>query len=250
MMKIVAASLTIGFLILTCPAKADDAVNQKLAKFFGVEKERIFVECPQQSFSLEDKIEPVLNICLKKLDKQKRCEIAVHNLKRVPAAHNISYEISVKDPQPRREWQSFMQIHSFPDKGEAWRCPVAALEAEDGTFRIYNRWDASALSLTTGHNCTEPGSSISGRSILQDVSVMPGAWQKVNMDVALSTEENGHFQAKIGPKDSGLINGPNTFNDKKDPFLKFGIYKPTSWEKGHVETCVQYRKVEIVTHGD
>jgi hypothetical protein len=232
------------FIFASAHAAEPSDINERLAAFFKVSPDRIRVECPQNSYELTGADE--LKICLNKADRQRRCEITVSNLARAPAENKISFELNFSDPKPRKEWESVMQIHSFPDKGEAWRCPVTALEVKDGSFRMYDRWDSSPLSHTSGYNCTEAGSSISARPVLENVLLKAGQWQDVHLDAALSPVD-GTFQMKIDKKASELIRGPNTYNDEKSPFLKFGIYKPTSWEEGHEMSCVKYRNVKIVT---
>ena len=248
------AFLSFSLLFVSNPVWAgqDEAMKGRLAEFFNVSPDQIYIECDQNTYQLgEEGGMPVLNVCLNKVDqKKRRCEITVHGLKRSPSVNKISYDINIADTTPHKEWESVMQIHSFPDKGEAWRCPVTALEAEKGAFRIFNRWDASPLSTTYGYNCAEPGSSISSRNIIKDVDIKPGQWQKVELNLTLSTGADGRYQAIIDNANSGMIEGPNTYNDQKLPFVKFGIYKPTSWEDDHQQTCVKYRNVKIVTGND
>ncbi len=241
--------ILILFSLLPCQKSfaAEDAIKTKMADFFNVSPERIYIECPQNSYRFsEEEGQETLNFCLHKLDQNKRCEVSISNLGRSPEINRISYDIKVADVTPRKLWQSVMQIHSFPDEGEKWRCPVMSLEVVNGTFRSFNRWDASPVSRTLGYNCAEAGSSISSRPVLNDVAVKPGHWQKVELTSKLSIEE-GELLLKIDGKGSGSLEGPNIFNDKKPPFLKFGIYKPTGFEKGHVESCVKYKNVKILT---
>lgn len=246
--------LMILLLLFSCFGAAtvhadDNYANMKkeLSEFFKVSADRINIECPQKSYELTgQQSDQILNICLHKADNQKRCEITISGIDRAPVKHHISYELNFSDPNPRKRWESIMQIHSFPDKGEAWRCPVASFEVKDGLYRMYNRWDASPISRTLGYNCAEQGSSISSRTIINDVKVKAGQWQKIVLDAGLSTED-GEFRFSIDDKVSPDFKGPNTFNDERQPYLKFGIYKPTGWENDHVTSCVKYRNVKIVT---
>ena len=242
-----------GFFAVLIPAFASAGVmEEKLAGFFGVTPDRIFIECPQNSYALTGEgASQNLRVCLNRADHEKRCEITVHGLSLAPNVNAVSFQVKIADTVPHNEFHGVLQVHSFPDKGtaEKWRCPVMSLETADGKFRMFDRWDATPVSITSGYNCTEPGSTISGRDVLRDVKITPGEWQDFSMMTKLSYQDDGVLQASIDNKSSLLIKGPNTFNDKRDPFLKFGIYKPTGWEKGHDLSCVSYRNVKIDTGG-
>ncbi|PZP55833.1 MAG: hypothetical protein DI586_05575 [Micavibrio aeruginosavorus] len=229
-------------------AGQDPVVKAKLARFFGVDADRIWLECSQDSFSLDEEDgQSVLNVCLREKDRKQRCEISVHRLSLAPVVNHISFEFKHIDATRRSRWETLMQIHSFPDKGEKWRCPVAPLEIINGTLRMMSRWDSSPMSQPVGYSCAGAGSTVSTREFIKDIPLIPGKWQKVDLATKLSYKDDGTIRLKIDNKDSGLITGPNRYNDEKLPFVKFGIYKPTGWEKGHVSTCTRYRNVKIVS---
>ncbi len=235
------------FLLLFSSATfaGDNLAEREIAEFFDVSADRVHIECPQRSynFTTEDN-QTILNFCLDKVDQNKRCEVSIAGLDRSPDINEISYDLKIADITPRNLWQSVMQIHSFPDEGEKWRCPVLSLETVAGNFRSFNRWDVSPVSKTLGYNCAEAGSTISSRSVIDNVPIRPGEWQKIEFASRLSAQD-GSLQLKVDEKDSGVLRGPNIFNDKKPPFLKFGIYKPAGFEKGHLKSCVKYKNVKI-----
>lgn len=241
--------------ILLCvsPVSASEisaGLRNDLSAFFGVSPERISVECPQQSYRLEEEQGgKILNICLNKADNQNRCEIAIHDLPRSPAKTSIEFQVNYADETSFKRWQSLMQIHSFPDEGEEWRCAPITLEIKDGNFRVMDRWDATTISRTFGDRCAERGSSISGRQLIDDIKVRPGEWQDVKIDAKLSYGTDGELHASVDGRESPLVLGPNIFNDQKKNFLKFGFYNPAGWEDGHGLSCVRYRNVKIKTDG-
>ena len=259
-MKFSITTLSAAFLLsMTSQASAAAPKKAELAEFFGVSESRVTLECPQKTYSIEkvkkkkkkkkDKYvnKDVLTICLNKKDRQRRCEIAVHGIDVHPAKHNIRFQLRVgKDFKAGNEWQSLMQLHSFPDKGEAWRCPVMSMEAHKNSFRMFNRWDTAPLSQTTGYHCTGPDSSIQARTLFSDIGIKPGHWNKFNMDLVLSHTRHGKIKL-VFDKNKTSTSSSNHFNDKRSPYLKFGIYKPTTWESGHESSCVQYRKVQILS---
>ena len=108
---------------LVSASEISAGLKDDLSAFFGVAKDRISIECPQQSYRLENEQGgKILNICLNKADNQNRCEIIVHDLSRAPSKNSIGFQMNYADITPWKRWLSVLQIHSYPDPGEAWRC--------------------------------------------------------------------------------------------------------------------------------
>jgi hypothetical protein len=237
----------LSLLFLAAPAWAGER-EAEFARFFGVDEKRIFVECRDESFEFRREAgASVLNMCLRPGKHGTRCEVAIHDLPRAPRENIVSFDVRQSDDVPRKRWHSVMQIHSFPDKGEIWRCPVMALEVEENRFRMFNRWDREARSVAVGYDCAGAGSTLQSRQVFGDVAVRPGAWQTVKMNAVLSWKDDGRLRAGVDGHGGALLEGPNIYNDRRGNFLKFGIYKPTGWEAGHDKVCVDYRNVRIET---
>jgi len=220
-------------------------LTEKIAIFLKIPIHRIFLECSSKEIDF-----PVLDgqktmrMCLRKTDRKKRCEISIHNLTIAPEPQKISFEALIENSAPApKKWFSIMQIHSFPDKGEKWRCPPFSLEYFENTLRLFNRWDTKKTSKTFGDNCTEEGSSIASKTVFSDIPLEK--WIKISLDLKLSFGEDGYINTSIGKQGFTKLIGPNIYNDKRLPFLKFGIYKPTSWDKQHKMSCVTYRNIDI-----
>lgn len=135
--------------------------EQQIADFIGGTRDQIHIECPQKSYDIKSDGEGgFLNICLNYKDAQKRCEISISGFDNIPAQYDVSFELKEAKNSPSERWHTVMQIHSFPDKTEKWRCPPLSVEVKNGKFRAYSRWDIHKVSRTYGNNCTEAGSSI------------------------------------------------------------------------------------------
>lgn len=239
------SALAMGEKVPATPNK--QILLEQLAQFFQRPVKEISIECKGHSFSIEKEGNAdYLHVCVHRAMHQKRCEITLHALKPFPAHNLISYDVRIGgDWQVRPWWFAVTQIHSFPDKGEAWRCPVASLEVKQGFFRFPNRWDSNLISRTTGYNCTEPGSTIQQRMLFSSVPVRPDDWHHVSLDAQLSGTEPGEIKAAMDGNQLADSKGLNAYNDKRGTFLKFGIYIPNGWGKAEKSLCADYRHVRL-----
>lgn len=230
-------------------ATLKEAQRQALAQFFGVDANKVQVECPEQTLSLtQEGSSQVLHICTHQELFQKRCEVALQVLERYPAHNRIRYEVRLGgDWMLRDRWFLINQIHSFPDYDEKWRCPMLSLEVDKNGFRMPNRWDSTPISRTSGYNCTEPGSTIQERMLFQDLPALPDRWHTIQIDAQLSGRETGQIQVQMDKIPVTDNMGVNAYNDKRPPFLKFGIYIPNGWGKHEKTLCADYRHVKVET---
>ena len=183
-----------------------------------------------------------------KFHKTKRCEIATHELIKMDQPFDMTFifttaNIEMNDP----EWHLIFQIHSFPDAGEKWRCPVLSLEVVKGTLRMTNRWDLMQISYLEDGTCAAPKNSIKRREIFSHYIFEPDLKYKIRIVGKLATDETGKLQISINNKVLGDFHGPNTFNDKRGPYLKFGIYKPTWWAN---KEAISYQYTDFIFNGE
>ena len=218
-----------------------------LAAFFGVPRSAIQIECPQHSFTLTHHSKnPELSLCLHKAEQKKRCEIVIKTLKKAPYINHIAFEAKTShNINHPTEWVGLMQIHAFPDKNENWRCPPFSLETVHNRLRMYNRWDTEKISRISRHSCAGRGNSIQARTVFENLPVHQNTWFSMDMEMRLSHGPDGTIRITPPGSTPIALKGPNIYNDSKPPYLKFGVYKPTSWGKGHLLSCVTYRNMDI-----
>lgn len=228
-------------------ASTNAADIQNLARFFGILASQIQIECPQQSFQVIDAPHSAeLSVCLHKASNQKRCEIVIKPFQKRPFVAQISYDMKISHNVNKADrWMSIFQIHSPPDTSENWRCPPVSLEAYKGNLRMFNRWDKTAISKTSGYHCAEENSSIQSREIFQNYSYEQNQWIPIQIIANLTHQDNGVLKTTIADGPTHTYEGANSYNDHKAPYLKFGIYKPNGWHGKHILSCITYRTVDI-----
>lgn len=182
---------------------------------------------------------------LKPKKGRKRCEIAVQKGLKRDKPFSLSFRFMVDDTyQYSNQWHSYFQIHSFPDKGEIWRCPIMALETKNGKLRMFNRWDHKKVSSTEYGSCASNGNSIRSRKLFEGVTYEANVWNQFRIEGVLSTSNNECLKTYLNGVLLSETCGPNTFNDARMPFFKLGIYKPTSWDK-YPEISLKVKDLEL-----
>jgi len=176
----------------------------------------------------------------------KRCETSYFNSISRGIRTDVSFDFRLEEENWDFHdiWTSILQIHSKPDPGEQWRCPIAMLAVEGHSLEMWNRYDLSPISVTANGTCAEEGNSIRGREVFANWPVRAGEWYHFDLQANLSLESSGTFTVKLNNKIVGSLTGPNTYNDQHQPFLKIGIYKPSPWRAAR-RLCVDYRNVSI-----
>ena len=111
---------------------------------------------------------------------------------------------------------------------------------------IYNRWDKQALSKTVNGTCLGQGNSIKGRKLLPTPQeIINDQWYHIDLETILSHEKDGQITLDFADSEPQEFQGATRYNDKKMPYLKLGVYKPTPWTHGQEEICVEYKDVEL-----
>ena len=128
------------------------------------------------------------------------------------------------DYVPDKVWEIVAQWHGVPDFkiGENWRNPVMALSTTGGKWDLVSRWDAK-------ENTFEGGKRAYGGT--KKYNLRPyrtGVWTDWVVHVKWSYESDGLLEVWKNGEKVVEQEGPNTFNDKKGPYFKMGLYK--GWE--------------------
>ena len=216
---------------------------EQVIDFVPNESGNLLVECASSLWSYDAESKTTLFSLTPERDR-KRCEFAFKGLlnRDSPFSISFSFKVSERYDDPDN-WHSYFQIHSFPDEGEEWRCPILALESIGGKLRMYNRWDTHNLSITDNGTCADFGNTIESRVLFLPTDFELEGWNKMTIEGLLSTTEDGWLNIYLNDEQISESNGPNTFNDVLQPYFKIGIYKPTSWgDNSHIQ--VEFKDVE------
>ncbi|MDP2573397.1 heparin lyase I family protein [Vibrio penaeicida] len=191
------------------------------------------------------KLSSEIEFTLKPKKGRKRCEIAVQKALKRDEPFSLSFRFKVKDNYAYSDrWHSYFQIHSFPDKGEKWRCPIVALETRSGKLRMFNRWDHKRVSKTVDGTCASRSNSIKTRTLFKGVSYSSEKWHIFKIEGTLSNKDSACLKTYLDDQILSETCGPNTLNDEKMPFFKLGIYKPTGWDK-YPEISLKIKDLEL-----
>jgi hypothetical protein len=183
--------------------------------------------------------------------KNRRCEVSYQYLLQRERETTISFDVkldsdwSFDDSYPSdTDWAAIFQIHEKPDAGEQWRCPIAALEVVAHKVRMFNRWDNAKISQVAKGGCAGPGATIQSRPVVQGEPIDAGTWHHLEIHYLPSLSDNGHLAVSLDGRLVGDVHGPTVYNDNAQPFIKFGIYKPTAWREASAE-CLTYRNISV-----
>ncbi|WP_104402833.1 heparin lyase I family protein [Vibrio penaeicida] len=234
-----------ALLTMTFSSSASPKKTLQQEEFISTENPVSFVyECHPELWD-KGSLSTSVEFKLKPKKGRKRCEIAVQKGLERDKPFSLSFRFLVNDTyQYSNQWHSYFQIHSFPDKGESWRCPIMALETKNGKLRMYNRWDQKKISSTKRGSCAANGNSIRSRTLFEGVSYAANVWNQFRIEGVLSTSNNECLKTYLNEALLSETCGPNTFNDARVPFFKLGIYKPTSWDK-YPEISLKVKDLEL-----
>ncbi|BCL74045.1 hypothetical protein TUMSATVNIG1_60310 (plasmid) [Vibrio nigripulchritudo] len=243
-MKKTISSLTVLAAMLAAPAIAETPrVNMWKEIYKTIDlgphktpNEKVHIECHFDLITAQyTRYGAGTELKLNKAPNRKRCEFAIQDVFERDASgaikeFTLSWQFSTNDNFAHfQQWMSYFQIHSVPDSGESWRCPIMALESVSGALRMYNRWDESPISTTKNGTCGNAGNSIKYRKLFEH-PYESKIWNNVEISGRLHYEGEPCLTVKLNDNVVSNVCGPNTFNDKKVPYIKFGVYKPTTWE--------------------
>ena len=187
---------------------------------------------------------PTICFTLNKTDKTvydgKRSEVLFAAEKSVPVERWYGFNIFlpksfVVDDLP----EILAQWHATPDfdLGEDYRSPPIALTVQNGSWLLDTRWATNAVNTN---------SNVTGREVKDLGKTETEKWTQWVFHIVFSYKNDGLIELW---KDGKLVytrKGPNYYNDKIGPYLKFGIYK-WEWLKTDIKTVTNQR---IVYFGD
>ncbi|WP_250122666.1 polysaccharide lyase [Chroococcidiopsis sp. CCMEE 29] len=166
-----------------------------------------------------------VKITLKKSDpyfknSRPRAEL---KLRPVPANSEHWYGLSLFIPKEYtlepKSFEIITQFISPPDKdlGEKWHRPSLTLSMRKKGFTLTNYWDSRQIT---------KGKQFEGRQQWNLGAVEKGKWIDFVYHAKWSYKSDGLLEAWKGGKLILRRKGANTFNDKRGPSFKMGIYKP------------------------
>ena len=164
----------------------------------------------------------------------KRAEIGLNY---VPANSEWTYRFSnflpstyATDPS----YEILVQFHPLPDFdiGETWHGgPSMALTTVNGNWVLNTIWDAKPF--------TVPGKP-EGRLSRNLGAYQKGRWNDWIFHIKWSYGSNGLTEVWRNGQLVFRRIGPNTFNDKRGPYLKIGMYKP-DWKSAPYRSTTTQR---------
>jgi hypothetical protein len=212
----------------------------------------LFHECPQNTVQGDLVSGGETTFTMRLEDKERRrCEIAIHHQLRQEHTTRIEFQVKLASDWPRNDdrWASIFQLHSFTDPGEGRKCPIMAFEVIGGRGRAYNRWDPTPISDTTLGLCADKSTTIKSRQLFYGIPLDFEKWIDVQIVYKPSLTEAGRLTISINGHQVADATGPNMYNDRRGPYIKFGVYKPTGWTQRGPYT-VSYRNLSIVNGED
>lgn len=169
---------------------------------------------------------PAIRFTLNRTDPliagSKRAELRLNS---VPPNSEWWYAFNVLVPAANVQDRSFeivTQWAGLPDfnLGETWREPVLTLANYGDRWRVSNRWDPRPVTRARG---TQSRDRSQGWWI---GTIHKNEWTDFVFHVKWSHKQDGLLEVWKNGKLMIGKNGPNTYNDRRGPFLKIGIYKP------------------------
>ena len=125
------------------------------------------------------------------------------------------------------------QWHATPDfdLGEDYRSPPIAIMIQNGTWQLDTRWASNAVNTNN---------SVSGRIVTDLGKVENEKWTQWIFHIVFSYKDDGLIELWKNGQKVYTKKGPNYYNDKIGPYLKFGIYK-WDWLKTDIKTVTDKR---------
>jgi hypothetical protein len=228
---------------------ANSTVNKndifKLLKLNALGKNvKIGIECDYDSISIEN---GTITMAHEKALDKKRCEIALYGIPVRDIPFRLSFDFKVNNNfKTFNNSHVLFQVHGSPDfhDGESWRTPILALQSINGSLRMINWWDENYISSVDAENIENSNKKIKLRKLFSAYNYSPEKWYTLDILGAFSYKDKSCLQVLIDEVQVSNVCGFNTYNDKNQPYFKFGVYKPTIWEKIDEKIIVSYRNIQ------
>ncbi len=142
------------------------------------------------------------------------------------------------------DWQNdsysdiIFQIHERPSDCETWRSPPLYLRINNDKMQLNVRWDAK--------ECSD-GNKAEGTATIYSTPIVKGRWVDWVFKVRWDYRKEGEGYVEIWQdniKRPGY-QGPNCYNDKKEMYLKAGIYKINGWKDGVTNRVLYIDEVKM-----
>ncbi|WP_082610185.1 heparin lyase I family protein [Bosea sp. Root381] len=176
-----------------------------------------------------------VTLCVREMTKEvRRCEVYLTGPDIRQRFLDLRFELKLNEAAANPTAAVILfQIHSRPDAGEQWRCPMAALRSLPGdAMDLGGAFDPNSISKPAANGCIGPGSSIQGYRVFRGQGAEASKWIAFHLRYRLALDGSGEAEAFKDGKLVGRRSGPNAFNDESPPFLKLGIYGEPSPQPG------------------
>lgn len=137
-----------------------------------------------------------------------------------------------------------MQYHSVPDlkDGEQWRHPITALVYQNGDLSYSYRNSRQAI--TPGQNGRW---QYDHEGLIKLGKPLSGQWNNLEIRQTFDVQgSNGRIDIRFNGNTFSAKNISLGYNDKKGPYLKFGVYCPQSSK--HSKILVIFDNIHLKTH--
>lgn len=176
-----------------------------------------------------------ITLCVAEISKEvRRCEVFFEGPDVRRRVLDVRFDVKLNEAAANPSAPIILfQIHSRPDPGEQWRCPMAALRSLPGeAMDLGGVYDQSEVSKPSSNGCTGPGSSIQGYRVFRQEHADMSKWSIIHLRYKLALDSTGEVEGIVNDKTLGRMRGPNSLNDRARPFIKMGLYGEPSSQIG------------------
>lgn len=187
-----------------------------------------------------------LTLCVPELSlSRRRCEVEIQGPDIRGQWLDAQFDVKLNEAAARPKQPIIIfQIHSHPDPGEQWRCPIAALRTLPDNLELGGAYDFSEISRPAANGCIGPESTIKGYRAFLDKPAAADTFMSLRLRYRLSLGYGDVVAFRDG-KEAGEVKGPNMMNDKRKPFLKMGIYGVPSDQPGPFCSTIKNLKLDV-----
>jgi hypothetical protein len=123
------------------------------------------------------------------------------------------------DYKADKVWEIVAQWKNWPDSGDTEHSPPLTLSTTGGVWSVTDKWNANRT--------TTPSSTRTSKHLFGPYTT--GKWTDWVFRIRWAYDKDGLLEIWKDGKKVLSKSGPNTYNDARMPYFKFGIYK--GWHK-------------------